>query len=335
MRYLRIWFLAFAAGILTPLAPAFGQDIESSQPRAATITGTVIDVNDDPVEEATVVLEGAAAEDRKNITTTDNGSFEFQNLKPGVPYHLTISGNGFSTWTSPAITLAPGEFKIITDSRLQIAEAKTTVDVRYTPEEVAIEQVKEEEQQRIFGFIPNFYVVYGPNPEPMTAKLKFQLAWKVSHDPITVAGILFLSSIDQAADTPNYKQGWKGYGQRIGANAADGFTDIMIGGAILPSLLHQDPRYFYQGTGTTKSRAMHAIMNPFICKGDNGKWQPNYSSMGGDLASSAISELYYPQSNRGAGLVFQNFAVSTAERVASSLAQEFLLRKLTKIKGQK
>ena len=33
----------------------------------------------------------------------------------------------------------------------------------------------------------------------------------------------------------------------------------MIGGAILPSLLHQDPRYFYQGSGTKKSRALHAL----------------------------------------------------------------------------
>jgi hypothetical protein len=331
----RICFFVLAAVILIPLASALAQDIADAQPRAATITGTVIDVNNDPVEEATVVLEGPAAQYRKSVTTTDNGSFEFLNLKPGVPYHLTISGNGFSTWTSPAITLAPGEFKIITNSKLQIAEAKTTIDVRYTPEEIATEQVKEEEQQRIFGFIPNFYVVYSPNPEPMTAKLKFQMAWKVSHDAVTVGGILFLAAVEQAADTPNYKQGWKGYGQRVGANAADGFTDIMIGGAILPSLLHQDPRYFYQGTGTTKSRAMHAIMNPFVCKGDNGKWQANYSSIGGDLASSAISELYYPQSNRGPGLVFQNFGITTAERVASSLAQEFLLRRFTKTKGQK
>ena len=103
----------------------------------------------------------------------------------------------------------------------------------------------------------------------------------------------------------------------------------MIGGAILPSLLHQDPRYFYQGTGTTKSRIFHAISNPFVCRGDNGDMQPNYSSLGGDLISSAISNAYYPRSNRGAGLVFGNFAIGTAERVVSSLAQEFLFRKLT------
>ena len=138
-----------------------------------------------------------------------------------------------------------------------------------------------------------------------------------------------LSAAQQAGGTPDFGQGWEAFGKRYGANATDGFTDIMIGGAILPSLLHQDPRYFYQGTGSTSSRIRHAVFHPFVCKGDNGKWQPNYSSVGGDLASSAISNLYYPKSNRGAGLVLGNFAISTAERIASSLAQEFLLSRFT------
>ena len=97
----------------------------------------------------------------------------------------------------------------------------------------------------------------------------------------------------------------------------------MIGGAILPSLLHQDPRYFYQGTGTTGSRIRHAIFSPFVAKGDNGRWQPNYSSLGGDLASSGLANLYYPKSNRGLGLVFGNFAIGTSERIAASLAKSF------------
>ena len=103
----------------------------------------------------------------------------------------------------------------------------------------------------------------------------------------------------------------------------------MIGGAILPSLLHQDPRYYYQGTGTVKSRMLHALSNPFICRGDNGRLQPNFSSIGGDLASSAISNLYYPEADRGVGPTFQNLLVLTAERAGSSLFQEFVLRKLT------
>jgi hypothetical protein len=159
--------------------------------------------------------------------------------------------------------------------------------------------------------------------------MKFKLALKVSTDPVTAAGALLVAAARQAGNSLNYGQGWGAYGQRFGATAADGFSDIMIGGAILPSFLHQDPRYFYQGTGTASSRIRHAMFSPFVSKGDNGKWQPNYSSLGGDLASSALSNLYYPQSNRGAGLVFGNFAIGTAERIGASLAQEFLVGKFT------
>src|SRR4029077_19381958 len=110
----------------------------------------------------------------------------------------------------------------------------------------------------------------------------------------------------------------------------DGFTDIMIGGAILPSLLHQDPRYFYQGTGTTGSRLRHAILSAFIAKGDNGKWQPNYSSVGGNLASAGLANLYFPKSNRGGGLVISQFALGTAERIGANVAQEFFLGKFAR-----
>jgi hypothetical protein len=178
--------------------------------------------------------------------------------------------------------------------------------------------------------VPNFYVVYdAKDAVPLSAKLKFKLAMRVAVDPVTIAGVATLAAMQQAGDTPNYVQGAKGYGQRFGAVAAGGVSDILIGGAVLPSLLHQDPRYFYQGTGTTTSRLKHALLSPFVCRGDNGKPQVNLSSLGGDLASSALSNTYYPNSNRGPSLVFGNFAIGTAERMLSGVIQEFVLRRLT------
>ena len=109
----------------------------------------------------------------------------------------------------------------------------------------------------------------------------------------------------------------------------------MIGGAVLPSLLHQDPRYFYRGTGTSKSRVLHALTSPFVCKGDNGQWQPNYSTVGGDLAAAALSNAYYPPSNRGVGLVLSNFFLDPGQRAAAPLAPDFILRRLTKARNQK
>jgi hypothetical protein len=295
--------------------------------------GTVTDVNGDAIPHATVVLKEVESNGPRTIVTTETGMFEFHDVTPGVTYQLSISAKDFADWVSPPIMLNSDQFKIVSGIQLRIATDRTTVDVHYDPVEVATEQFKAEEKQRVFGIIPNFYVSYEKDPAPLTAKMKFKLALKVSTDPVTAAGVFFVASAKQAGNTPDYGQGWGAYGKRFGAVATDGFSDIMIGGAILPSLLHQDPRYFYKGTGTTGSRIRHAVFSPFVARADNGKSQPNYSTLGGVLASSSLANLYYPRSNRGAGLVFGNFAIGMAERIGASVAQEFLIGKFTRRGG--
>jgi hypothetical protein len=329
---IHVLYVAILAMVLARSSTLRAQSVQATETKTATIIGTVTDANGDTVPGATVVLKNPEQEGQ-TVVTPEKGSFEFHDVKPGIPYQISISANQFANWTSPTITLEPGQFKIVTGIRLAIEVEHTTVDVHYDPVEVATEQIKNEEKQRVFGVIPNYFVSYEKDPAPLTAKMKFGLALKVATDPVTAAGVLVVSAARQAGNSPKYGQGWGPYGERVGATATDGFTDIMIGGAILPSLLHQDPRYFYQGTGTTGSRIRHAVFSPFISRSDNGRWGPNYSSLGGDLASSAISNLYYPQSNRGPGLVFGNFAIGTAERIGASLAQEFLIGKFTKRGG--
>ena len=322
-------FLLCAGLALALTTPTLAQKVPTPEERSGNIGATVTDPNDDPVPGATVILQGPASSDRYTTVANENGFFEVRDVRSGVPYRVTIHANGFADWSSPSIVVEPGQYKILTGCKLRLEAVQTSVDVGFSSVEVATEQVRAAEKQRVLGVIPNFYVSYDRQPEPLTRKLKFELAMKVSVDPVTAMGVGFVAGVRQAANSPDFQQGAKGYGQRFGVTAANGFSDIMIGGAILPSLLHQDPRYFYQGTGTTTSRIFHALSHPFVCLGDNGHLQPNYSSLGGDLASAAISNAYYPQSNRGVGLVFGNFAVGTAERVISSLAQEFLLRRVT------
>jgi len=326
LRTLRILLLLLVATALS--LPVRAEDTAAPTQPAGQITGTVTDVNGDALSGATVVLQGAGLASPLRLQSDDNGFFDFKQLAPGT-YHVIISAQGFSDWNSEDRVLESGQYIILTDCKLRISEVATTVSVSDRPDEIALEQVRVEETQRVLGVIPNFYVVYDPNPVPLTTRLKFHLAVKTSTDLFTVAGVAAFAAINQAGNRPNYTQGWNGYGERVGAAAADGFSDILIGGAVLPSLLHQDPRYYFKGTGTTKSRVFHAISSPFICRGDNGRLQPNYSSVGGDLSSSALSNLYYPQSDRGAGLVFQNFAITTGERMLSTLVQEFVLGRLT------
>ena len=219
---------------------------------------------------------------------------------------------------------------------LTITTVTASVDVELTPIEVAEEQLQEEVHQRVFGFIPNFYVTYEPDPAPLVPRQKFKLAWKSVTDPITIVGAGAIAGIYQAADEfPGYGQGAEGYGKRLGAAYADIVVGTFVGSAALPSLFHQDPRYFYKGTGTTKSRLMYAISNAVMCRGDNGKRQVNYSGILGSFVSGGVSYLYYPASDRSVSLVMQNSAVRIAEGSLAGIVQEFVVRRFTSVRGKK
>jgi hypothetical protein len=306
------------------------EDTAASESNVGVVVGTVEDTNGAIIPKAELTLVCPLPCRAQTTMASDTAEFEFRNLTLGVPYQVTAVVSGFKEWTSSTILLTADRSSVLlNDVQLQL-EDSSSVTVYASQEEIATEQVRIEEHQRVLGIVPNFYVVYdAKDAVPLSTKLKFKLAMRVAVDPVTIAGIGILAGIQQAGDTPNFVQGAKGYGQRFGADGADGVSDILIGGAVLPSLLHQDPRYFYQGTGTTNSRLKHALFSPFVCRGDNGKPQVNFSSLGGDLASSALSNTYYPNSNRGPGIVFGNFAIGTAERMLSSVIQEFVLRKLT------
>jgi hypothetical protein len=326
---LKKWLLLMT--VMTALSAA-AQNISVSNPQLGTISGTVVDLNGDLVPGATATLEGLVPSEKQITIANDSEAFEFRDIKLGVPYRVRVTANGFNEWDSPTIVLTPDHSVFfVTDVKLRLSGTESSVTVYASTPQIAVDQVHLEEQQRILGSIPNFYAVYdSQNAGPLTTKLKLQLAMRVSVDPVTAMGVAFMAGVRQATGTPNYVQGAKGYGQRVGAEAAGGFSDILIGGAILPSLLHQDPRYFYQGTGTTRSRLRHALGSPFVCRGDNGRPQPNYSSMGGDLASAALMNTYYPQSNRGAAMVFGRFATSTAQRSLSGVMQEFVLPRISR-----
>jgi len=275
-----------------------------------------------------IALDDPASNAHFTIKTDDAGYFKLAGLPSAVEFRVTVTAKGFAPQIFEKVTLLPGQDFALDGIKLKAGEV--TVVSAESPAQIAIEEVQEEEHQRILGIIPNFYVVYDYNTEALTTKLKYKLALKSTFDVVTLVGAMFVAGLNQAADTPAYVQGMKGYGQRVGAAYADAASDVIIGGAVLPSLLHQDPRYFYQGTGTKKSRMWHALGSPFICRGDNGKTQFNYSSVGGDLISGALTNVYYPPIDRGAGLVFTNAALTTAGRMANALAEEFLFSRLTK-----
>ncbi len=271
-------------------------------------------------------------EDRSTSVETqsgDDGQFSFGNIASG-PFQLTFTAEGFAPQTSSG-TLQEGETYTAPRIVLILATKKTEVRVEVPRVEVAEEQIKEQEKQRVLGIVPNFYVSYVPNAAPLTSKQKFELAWKSTLDPVTFILTGAIAGAQQANNTfSGYGQGAQGYAKRYGADYADAVSSTFIGSAILPSLLKQDPRYFYKGSGSVRSRILYAIANAVICKGDNGRWQADYSDILGSLASGALSNLYYPPQDRnGARLTFENAAIDIGASAAANLLQEFVIRKLT------
>ena len=314
-----------AAGVAVPMS---AQSFTAAGTITGNILGTVVDTSDDPIPGANVILQGPAG-DRLTAITKDDGGFAIDQAPAGVAYQITVTAEGFADWNS-SIAVEPGENKTLPEIKLRILAVQRAVTVSYSSKEVATHQLKAEEQQRILSFIPNTYVVYEPHPEPLTARMKFHMAYKSLTNPFFFGRTAAWAGVQQARDNPSeWHQGAEGYSKRLGAGFADAFTGSLISNAILPSLLHQDPRYFYQGTGTKKSRAFHAMSAPFVCKGDNGAWQPNYSQWGGSLIGYSISTAYYPSSDRTAGHVFQTFGIDMGLHVVGSLAQEFFLGKFT------
>jgi len=295
----------------------------------ASIRGVVVDKDGAVYQGVQITLTSASPNKKISAVSDTDGRFAFENL-PAGPYKLTYSGQGLATQVI-SLELHTGESLEAPSVTLLFSTATTDVQVSASTEEIAEAQLKEEEQQRIFGAIPNFYVVYDSHPAPLTPKQKFDLAWKSSIDPFTFLITGAFAGVEQAANTfPAYGQGAEGYAKRYGANYADNFIGTMIGSAILPSLLKQDPRYFYKGTGTTRSRILYAIANSVMCKGDNGHWQVNYSGILGGAAAGGISNLYYPAANRnGISLTLENTALGIAGSAVQNIFQEFVVRKLT------
>jgi carboxypeptidase family protein len=303
----------------------------SVPPLPGSITGTVADQSGALIAGAQVRLTRPGGDQSlsQQVLSDGDGQFTFANIAPG-PFQLTITSSGFATQTSSGL-LHPGEIDIVPETALPVAANAAAVEVRLSQTEVAEEQIKAEEKQRVLGILPNFYVSYDPAAVPLTAKQKFNLAWKTITDPFTFLMVGGAAGIEQAQNHfAGYGQGAQGYGKRFGANYGDAVSGTLIGAALLPSLLKQDPRYFYKGTGSTSSRFLYAVANSFICKGDNGRWQVNYSNMLGSVAAGGISNLYYPAQDRnGAGLTFENAAIGIGATAIGNLFQEFVIRKLT------
>jgi hypothetical protein len=311
------------------IAPTDDQKKTQAAPATAgTITGTVTDPEGALAVGAQITLAYPGSSAPQTVVSDDNGQYTFSNVTPG-PFQITATAPGFQSKTVKG-TLRAGEAYVVPQIALPIEGATTDVKVGLTGDEAAEVQVQEQYKQKVLGFIPNYYASYVPDAAPLPPHLKFQLAWHSVSDPITILGAGMLAGIYQAGDQlSGYGQGASGYFDRFGAAYGDIFLGTFIDSAILPSLFHQDPRYFYRGTGTIKSRLGYALANSVMCRGDSGKYEFNYSAVVGSFVTSGISYTYYPAANRGGGLLVESALIRIAEGSLAGVFQEFVVKKLT------
>ena len=307
-----------------------GTDGTREQPvRPGTISGTVVDRTGAVVAGARVKVSREDPPLNQETTSDNDGQFYFGSIAPG-PFQLTITSPGFTMQTFSG-ALHSGEDCTVPPVEMAVAESVSEVKVSLSLVEEAEAEIKDEEKQRVLGVIPNFYVTYNPAAVHLNSRQKFELAWKATVDPVNFGLTAAIAGIQQAANVfPGYGQGAEGYGKRFGAAYADSVSVTFIGSAILPSLLKQDPRYFYKGTGTRRGRFLYALANTFICKGDNGHWQTNYSGLLGSLAAGGISNLYYPASERDVTVTFENTLFAIGSTAANNILQEFVIRRFTR-----
>ncbi len=295
----------------------------------AAVSGSVVDANGQPLDGARVALSAPDGSGERVVFSDGAGAFLFADLPAGI-YRLAVTAPGMQSFALPDLKLAAQQRQSLPRITLAIAATTQQVTVSVTQVEIAQEQVKEEEKQRVFGVLPNFYSSYIWDAAPLTAGQKFNLAFHSVTDPVEFIADGVAAGVEQATNTfPGYGQGAQGYAKRFGAAYADGTIARILGSAVLPSVLHQDPRYFYKGSGSKKARVGYALSRAVVTRGDNGRSQPNYSKILGDFASGAISNAYHPAGDRGVGLTLGDGFLSIAGNAVDNLVREFVLRRVT------
>jgi hypothetical protein len=186
----------------------------------------------------------------------------------------------------------------------QPAPAQTSQQAKQTPQQAAAQKTSEEKgtsNDRLFWTLPNFLTVdYEGQYPPLSVGQKFGVVARSSFDYVEYPWYALLAGISQAENSePGYGQGAEGYGKRYGAAFADGTIENFMTGAIYPSLLRQDPRFYQLGRGGFLHRAGYAVSRIFITRSDSGAKEFNFSEILGSASAASISTYsYHPSADK-------------------------------------
>lgn len=297
------------------------------------VEGDVTDTSGALVPGAQVALrsaDGAGQKLERTGVSDKEGHFSFANL-PAGQYTVSVAAPGFETFASGVVDLQAGEARRLENVTLGIPAGHADAYVTMTTRDLATAELHAAEQQRILGF-PDFYTSFVWNAAPLDARQKLSLGLHATTDRMAFVTAGLVASGEQVKGTfPGYGGGYEGFGKRYGAAYADGFVGKFLGGAVLPSLFRQDPRYFYMGSnGTVKQRVRHAMLSAILARGDNGRMELNYSHILGNAGAGALSTLYHPAADSAGKLALDNALLGTLGEAGVNVVRELFLKRFVR-----
>lgn len=304
--------------------------IPAALAQTGTLTGTVVDSTGAVVAGAKVTLSVEGRGPDQETESAVNGDFSFAEVPAGA-YNLSFRAKGFAA-RNLAGELPAGLALQLPPTALVLDSVSTQVNVTLTQEELSQAQIKEASKQRLVGAIPNFFTTYDPDAAPLNAKQKLELTARQWLDPATYFVNGIIAGVGQAQNTnKGFGQGAQGYAKRYGAGFVSYGTSLLLQKVVLTTVTRQDPRYFYQGTGSKSSRAWHAIKWTVVCRGDNKQEQFCYSGLISRFGTGFVTRYFFPPSARDSnGIILRNSAIGLGFTAAGNLFQEFLSKKITR-----
>ncbi len=170
------------------------------------------------------------------------------------------------------------------------------------------------------------YIAPGQQAPSLTAPDKVLLGFKDAVSPFSIAGWILSAGYSHVTNgSPNYGTNSSAFGQRLGASVARDITEGVFSDSIMASVLHEDPRYYKLGRGHSfVKRIVYAGTRPLIGRTDGGRTTVNLALLSGTLGGAALTNVYYPQINRGFTQTAETFGTSVGGDALGFVVSEFL-----------
>jgi hypothetical protein len=308
----RIAALFLWMAICIPAPAIHGQEAHSALPTVVDPSpppSAITDAPEPQIEPALFDGEAIEAQSQQPATGSQSATTNTSPQSPQTPAQPV---------NLPATTSGASQSSSSSQSSAQQAAGQETQHQK------AEEQLKEQEHQRVAGIMATFNTTRNPDALPLSSGQKFHLFFKSALDPWPFGLSAVVAGINQAANAdPEWGQGVRGYAKRFGAGYSDYFIGNFFGNAVLPSVLHEDPRYFQKGSGSYMGRFFWAAGSTVWCKRDRGTWGPNWANVGGNLIGAAIARTYYPASERTVSDTITDGLTVSAEGIVGAEVIEF------------